>query len=103
MSGARQILIYGRVGKEPELKYTRKLEPVCHLTVAENIQDQEKPNWHKVIVWGKQAETCQVMLKKGGSVFVRGRIVEREFKNEQGEIKKYKEVNADLVGFTLLQ
>lgn len=103
MSSTNQILIYGRVGKEPELKYTRKLEPVCHLTVAENIQDQEKPSWHKVIVWGKQAETCQVMLKKGGFVFVRGRIVEREFKNEQGEIKKYKEVNADLVGFTLLQ
>ncbi len=101
MNSQKQILIYGRLGKEPELKYTPKQTPVCHLAIAEDVEGQEKPNWHKVIVWGKQAETCKVMLQKGGAIFVRGRVSEKEFKNEAGEIKRYREVSADKVGYSM--
>jgi single-strand DNA-binding protein len=101
MSMQKQILFYGRLGKEPELKYTPKQIPVCHLAVAEDVEGEEKPHWHKVIVWGKQAETCKVMLQKGGAVFVRGRVSEKEFKNEAGEIKRYREVSADKVGYSM--
>jgi len=58
------ILICGRLGKNPDLKYTKKQEAICTLAVAEQISGEEKPRWHKVIVWGKQAESCSVMLKK---------------------------------------
>lgn len=101
MNDYKQVIFYGHLGKEPELKYTRNQKAICHLAVVERIEGEEKPIWHKVIVWGKQAESCQVLLKKGGNVFVRGRIFEKEFRNEQGELKKYKEVTADKVGYPM--
>jgi single-strand DNA-binding protein len=101
MDNQKRIIFYGNLGKEPELKYTRKLEPVCNFSVAETIDGSEKPVWHKVIVWGKQAESCKVFLKKGGTVFIQGRVIEKEFTNERGELKKYKEVNADKIGYPM--
>jgi single-strand DNA-binding protein len=103
MDGKNHILISGRLGQNPDLKYTRRQEPVCYFSVAEKVKGSDKPLWHKVIVWGRQAEGCKAILSKGTEVFVRGRIFDREFKNEKGELKKYKEVNADLVGFTFQQ
>lgn len=101
MNNQKQILIYGRLGKEPELKYTPKQTAVCHLAVAEDVEGQEKPNWHKVIVWGKQAETCKVMLQKGAPVFVRGLINTREFVDQNGTPKKYQEMKATTVGLVM--
>lgn len=101
MNIQKKIIFYGLLGKEPELKYTRNQKAICHLAVAEKIDGQEKPIWHKVIVWGKQAESCQVLLKKGGNVFVQGRVIEKEFTNDEGEIKRYCEVTADKVGYPM--
>ena len=81
MSEKKHILIHGRLGKNPDLSYTKKLEPVCELVLTESIEGQEKPQWHKVIVWGKQAEICTVHLKTGSTLFVRGRNIEREYIN----------------------
>jgi single-strand DNA-binding protein len=101
MDTQRQILIFGRLGKEPELKYTPKQIPVCNLDIAEDVVGQEKPNWHKVTVWGKQAELCKVMLKKGSTVFVRGLINVKEFTTKTGEIRKYEEMKASSVGVVM--
>ncbi|MFP5491739.1 MAG: single-stranded DNA-binding protein [Bacteriovoracia bacterium] len=97
---SEQKIIFGRLGKNPELKYTRKQEPICYLSVAENTKESDKPHWHKVIVWGKQAEQCSVFLKKGLPIFVRGQNHSREFTTEAGEKKQLIELKADLVGFT---
>ncbi len=101
MNNLKRIIFYGNLGKEPELKYTRKLEPVCYFSVAEKIDGDEKPLWHKVVVWGKQAENCKVFLKKGGTVFIQGLVTEKQFTNGRGELKKYKEVNADKIGYPM--
>ena len=101
MDGRNHILISGRLGQNPDLKYTRKQEPVCYFSVAEQVEGSDKPRWHKVIVWGKQAESCSVFLKKGNHVFVQGQKKEREFANEAGELKKCVEFKADLVAFSL--
>lgn len=100
MNQQERILIYGRLGKNPELKYTLKQEPICFLAVAEQIEGDEKPKWHNVVVWGKQAEQCSVYLKKGIPVFVRGRNQTRDYTNKEGEKKLYTEFKADSVGFT---
>ena len=102
MSGQGLILFYGRLGKKPELKYTQKQEPVCYLAVAEQIEGKEKPTWHKVVVWGKQAEQCNLFLEKGAAVFVRGRNLEREFTTKEGATKTYQEVKAETIGFPVL-
>jgi single-strand DNA-binding protein len=101
MNGRNHILISGRLGQNPDLQYTRKQEPVCYFSVAEQVEGSDKPLWHKVIVWGKQAESCSVFLKKGNHVFVQGQKQEREFANEAGELKKCVEFKADLVAFSL--
>lgn len=95
-----QQIIFGRLGKDPELKYTRKLEPVCYLSIAESTNDYNKPHWHRVTIWGKQAEQCKVFLKKGLPVFVRGQNITREFTTNNGETKLYTEIKAELIGFT---
>lgn len=51
-------------------------------------------------MWGKEAEHWSSVLNKGTSVIVRGRIVDREYKNGTGELKQYREVSADAIGFT---
>ncbi|EPZ49835.1 single-strand binding family protein [Bacteriovorax sp. BAL6_X] len=89
----------GRLGKNPELKYTAKHEPVCKLSVAIDVKNQDKPDWKRVIVWGEQAESCKLYLKKGKEVFVQGRMRVREFKDQNGELRSITEWNARLVGF----
>ena len=102
MEGSNRILIYGRIGQKPELRYTAKREAVCSFSVAENIPDSEAPKWHKVVVWGRQAELCSAKLDKGSQVFARGRNVECEFKTKVGENKKYTELRADLIGISMV-
>lgn len=101
MEGGNRIFIYGRLGQKPELRYTAKREAVCSFSVAENIPGSETPKWHKVVVWGRQAELCSAQLDKGAEVFARGRNVECEFKTKDGNLKKYTELRADQVGISI--
>jgi single-strand DNA-binding protein len=92
-------LFLGRLGKEPDLRYTKELKPVCVLSVATTNEAEQKTDWHRVVVWGKQAELCNLYLKKGKEVFVQGRKVLREFETSDG-VKKYEEILASLIGFS---
>lgn len=92
-------IFMGRLGVNPELRYTKKQEPVCSLSVAVDQKDTDKPDWKRVIVWGKQAELCNLYLKKGKEVFVQGRMQSREFKDREGELRSVTEWNARLIGF----
>ena len=98
MEQAMEIFV-GRLGRNPELKYTPKGKAVCYLSVAVNKNKVEKPEWKKVVVWEKQAEQCNLFLKKGSEIFVQGQSRRNEFTNNEGEKKSYEEVNARLVGF----
>ncbi|MFG1486129.1 single-stranded DNA-binding protein [Halobacteriovorax sp. RZ-2] len=92
----------GRLGRNPELKYTKERKPVCHLSVAIYKGKDNPPHWRKVTVWDEQAELCNLYLKKGYEVFVQGRAETKSFKTVDGDMKSYEEVNARLVGFTNL-
>lgn len=92
----------GRLGKDPDLRYTPKREAVCYLSVAINNKEQEETVWKKVIVWGKQAELCNLYLKKGKEVFVQGQNNVREFTDKLGNLRSVEEVKARLIGFSNL-
>lgn len=63
----------GHLGADPYLAYTKKLEPICEMSVGlKNIQNETI--WKKIVVFGKLAELCKVHLKKGNRVFVQGRV-----------------------------
>ncbi|MFA5584238.1 MAG: single-stranded DNA-binding protein [Bacteriovoracaceae bacterium] len=93
------ITIYGRLGKNPELRQTKKSEPFCTFTLAEQIEGQEEPRWHNIVMWEQDSEHWSKVLKKGAHVFVRGRIFEKQFKNRDGEVKSFNEISAEAIGF----
>ena len=90
----------GRLGKEPELKYTPKGQPVCLLSVAVRKGEGDEVDWRNVVVWDRQAEICNIQLRKGSEIFVQGRARRREFTTDLGVRKIYEEINARRVGFT---
>jgi len=102
MNGEGRQLFMGRLGKEPDLRYTRKQKAVCYLSVAVTDEEAQKTNWNKVVVWGKQAELASQYLKKGSDVFVQGRKLLKQFTTPEGDHKNYYEVNASLIGFSNL-
>ena len=93
-------LFLGRLGNDPDLRYTPKREAVCYLSLAINRINGEETIWERVIVWGKQAEKCNLFLKKGTDVFVQGRRVQRKYDDKNGTERTVSEVKAHLIGFS---
>ena len=102
MKGTSIKLFVGKLGKKPDLRYTRNQKPVCYLSVATTNEKEKKTDWQKVVVWGKQAELCNLYLDKGKDVFIQGRKELKEFVTSEGDERKYFEINASLVGFSNL-
>ncbi len=100
MNSNSPSVVFGRLGANPELKYTHGLKAVCTFSLAEQVPGQAEPRWHRVVVWGKQGETCKVQLTKGRPVFVQGQMITREFIHN-GEKKSQVELTADFIGIPL--
>lgn len=102
----QQITIIGRLGKDPDLRYTPGGTPVCNFSVATdrvwndgNGERQEETTWHNVTVWRNQAEACAKYLTKASLVMVTGNVKARGWTNRDGNIGASLEVNADIVRF----
>lgn len=86
-----KTILVGRLGRDPETKFTQKGDAVAHFSMAtdetfkdRNGEKQKRTQWHQIIVWGKPAEVVQKYLKKGALVFVEGRIQSREWEDKEG-------------------
>jgi single-strand DNA-binding protein len=102
----QQIMIIGRLGADPELRYTPAGVPVCSFNVAtdrtwNNDQGvkQEETTWHKVTAWRKLAEICGQYLSKGSLVAVTGNVKAQGYTNRNGEVAASLNVTADQVKF----
>jgi len=96
-----KVILVGRLGRDPETRYTGGGQAVANFSVAtdETYKDrsgerQKRTEWHKIVVWGKQAEIAQQYLKKGSLVFIEGRIQSREWQDKQGEKRTSYEIVA---------
>lgn len=107
MAGVNKVILIGNLGRDPDLKYTQGGVPICRLALATerswiNKQTQERckeTEWHRVTVWGKQAEHCNTYLAKGRSAYVEGRLRTSSYDDKDG-IKRYStEIIADVVQF----
>ncbi len=105
MSVNKAILI-GNLGRDPELRHTKSGMPVCNMSVAttrtykdKSDQKVEETEWHRVVVWGKQAEHCDKYLEKGRQVYIEGRLQTRQYEANDGVMKHSTEVVADRVQF----
>ena len=87
-----KVILVGRLGRDPETRYTGGGQAVGNFSVAtdETYKDkagerQKRTEWHKIVVWGKQAEIAQQYLKKGSLIFIEGRIQSREWQDKEGQ------------------
>lgn len=97
MGSVNKVILVGNLGTAPELKYTQSNRPVCNLSIATNEvwkskdgQKQERVEWHRVTVWGDQAENCEKFLAKGRSVYIEGKLQTQTYE-KNGE-KRYSTV-----------
>lgn len=101
-----KVILVGRLGQNPEVRYTPSGAAVANFSVAtnetwtdKNNQKQERTEWHRVVVWGKLAELCSQYLSKGRQCYVEGRLQTREYTDKDG-VKKYStEVQAQTIQF----
>lgn len=104
MLNLNRATILGNLTKDPELRSTPNGKSVCSFTVATNRRwagqdgsQQEAAEYHDVVVWGKLAETSNMILKKGKPIYVEGRLQTRSWDGQDG-VKRYKtEIVADFV------
>jgi single-strand DNA-binding protein len=102
-----KVILLGRLGQDPELKYTPSGAAVCNFSLATSEswsdknsgQKQEKTEWHKVVVWGKLAELCNQYLAKGRQAFVEGKLQTRSWDDQNGQKKYTTEISATTVQF----
>jgi single-strand DNA-binding protein len=101
-----KVILIGNLGKDPEVKYTPSGTPVAKLTLATNErykdkdgQWQDRTEWHNIVLWQRLAEIAGEYLKKGGKVYIEGRLQTRSWDDKQTNQKRYmtEVVASDLV------
>ncbi|MBM4162299.1 MAG: single-stranded DNA-binding protein [Ignavibacteria bacterium] len=97
-----KVILIGNLGKDPELRYTSSGVAVATFSLAtnESWKDpegnlQERTQWHNVVAWRKLAEICGEYLKKGGKVYIEGRLQYRNYDDKNGVKRSVTEVVMD--------
>jgi single-strand DNA-binding protein len=96
-----KVILVGRLGRDPETRYTSSGQAVCNFTLAtdETYKDragerQKRTEWHRIVVWAKQAEIAQQYLRKGSLVYLEGRIQTRQWDDREGQKRTTTEIVA---------
>ncbi|GAB4202607.1 MAG: hypothetical protein OHK0013_16020 [Sandaracinaceae bacterium] len=102
MAGLNKAMLIGNLGADPELKFTQGGQAVLRIRLAttERYQNkagenQERTEWHTVVVWGKRAEALHKILHKGRTIYVEGRIQTRSWEDKDGGKRYATEINAN--------
>ena len=104
MASVNRVHLIGNLGKDPEVRQVGSQAKVSFpLATSETYlrdgQKQERTEWHNIVVWGKQAESCGQYLIKGRQVYVEGSIRYRSYDDKEGNKRYITEVVADRVQF----
>jgi len=89
-----KVILIGRLGADPEIRYTLDGKPVATFRIATNevvIRNGEKEvltEWHRVVAFGRLAEICGEYLTKGSQVYIEGKLRTRKFEDKQG-VQRY--------------
>ncbi len=106
MAGVNKVILVGRLGTDPEIRYTQQGSAVANFNIAtseawtdKSGEKQEKTEWHRIVVWGKTAELCSQYLAKGRQIFVEGRLQTRQWEDKDGGKRYTTEIVANTVQF----
>src|SRR6266545_851685 len=101
MASVNKVILIGNLGRDPEVRYTQNGTAVANFTLATNEvwtdkggERQEKTEWHRIVVWGKQAEIVREHLSKGKQVYVEGSIQTRQWDDREGNKRQTTEIKA---------
>ncbi len=103
MAGSvNKVILVGRLGKDPELKYTPSGAPVAKFSLAtdDSFKDktgekQEHTEWHNIVAWNKLAEICGEYLTKGKLIYIEGTIRSRQWQDQSGNKRTSYEIIAN--------
>ncbi|MGH9395689.1 MAG: single-stranded DNA-binding protein [Terriglobia bacterium] len=101
MSSINKVFLIGRLGKDPEVKYTNNGAAVAKFSVATDEvfkdrsgEQQKHTEWHNIVAWNKLAEICGEYLTKGKQVFIEGSIRSRQWEDQSGNKRTSYEIIA---------
>ncbi|MDH5434662.1 MAG: single-stranded DNA-binding protein [Gammaproteobacteria bacterium] len=105
-SGINKVILVGRLGQDPEVRYTPNGSAIANLSLAtsESWKDknsgqmQEKTEWHRISIFGKLAEIAGEYLRKGSQVYIEGKLQTRKWQDKQGQDRYTTEVVVDFNG-----
>ncbi|MGE0823270.1 MAG: single-stranded DNA-binding protein [Candidatus Binatia bacterium] len=106
MASVNKVILVGNLGKDPEVRFTPSGRAVAKFPLAttdswtdQESTRQERTEWHNIVVWGKQAESCGQYLSKGRQVFVEGSIRSRSYDDKEGNKRYITEIVAQRIQF----
>jgi single-strand DNA-binding protein len=104
MGSVNKVILVGNLGRDAELRYTPGGAPVATLSLAttevwndKGGQRQEKTEWHRIVLWGKTAESLSEYLVKGKQIYIEGRLQTRKWDDKEGKTNYTTEVRGDRV------
>jgi single-strand DNA-binding protein len=104
MGSVNKVILVGNLGRDAEVRYTPGGAAVATLSLAttevfkdKDGQRQEQTEWHRVVLWGKTAETLSEYLRKGKQIYVEGRLQTRSWDDKEGKKRYTTEIRGDRV------
>ena len=97
-----RVELLGRVGADPDLKYSQNGTAICQFRMATDRRRQNgetEADWHSIVCWGKQAEAVTEYVRKGNRLYVSGSLAQNSYETEDGERRYRTEIHAQEVVF----
>jgi len=96
MAGVNKVILVGRLGRDPEVRYTPNGVAIANFSIAtseewkdkDTGEKQERTEWHRIVAWRRLGEICGEYLHKGSQVYIEGRLQTREWEDRDGN-KRY--------------
>ena len=107
MAGINKAILVGRLGSDPEVRYTPSGVAVANFNIAtseewkdkDTGEKKERTEWHRIVAWSKLGEICGEYLSKGRQVYVEGRIQTRSWEDRDGNKRYTTEIVASDIQF----
>ena len=104
MASVNKVILIGNLGRDPETRYMPEGGAITNISIAttdkwkdKNGEMQEKTEWHRIVLWGKSAESLSEYLTKGKQIFVEGRLQTRKWQDKDGQDKYTTEIVANVM------
>jgi single-strand DNA-binding protein len=105
MASVNKVILVGNLGKDPEVRFTPGGKAVCKFPLATTERwsngegQQERTEWHNIVVWGRSAENCGQYLAKGRQIYLEGSLRSRSYDDKEGNKRYVTEIIAQRVQF----